>query len=388
MSEVITYSLKNQQADAEAYYRTIRLFADEVVRKANLLQPIVEDFRRAGIERPALECTFELLLLGTLWRVYGHRALSLRTIPRFILTRLAHWRESQPILKPRIDRVRGLLGTLFLSPFAGRGGFDPTPAHLARLIHWLSATGEFNQEVKRLKDWHAHWCKQTEEKAADEMEAVLAFTSWFEDRSERVLGAFTPRVEPFLKERHPRYRWREDAVACGRARVEYHANMVGAELLNRAYREEFDRTRQREVLLPSCMRQNPANCQAKHSRLGLRCVGCDPQCPIHRVTQLGQDHGFGVIVMLHASALFEQWEEGEAAIVGVACVPTLIGGGLKARSQKLPAQCVLLDHCGCQHHWHETGVPTEIDLSELKRVLGIEDARNEKSEKSEKSESA
>lgn len=61
-------------------------------------------------------------------------------------------------------------------------------------------------------------------------------------------------VTAFVQQQTPFYRWREDRFSCLRSRVEYHLNMVGAEILNRAFRDEFLTAERTTVLLPGCMR--------------------------------------------------------------------------------------------------------------------------------------
>ena len=55
--DVITYSLRNDQARSDQYYRDVAAFTDQVLAEA--------------------ECAFEPLTLGVLWRVYAGDALGL-----------------------------------------------------------------------------------------------------------------------------------------------------------------------------------------------------------------------------------------------------------------------------------------------------------------------
>jgi hypothetical protein len=52
-------------------------------------------------------------------------------------------------------------------------------------------------------------------------------------------------------------------------------------------------------------------------------------------------------------------------------VSNLISGGYKVKAYGIPPQCVLLDHCGCRKHWHEQGIPTDINMGRLREVLSI-----------------
>ncbi len=57
----------------------------------------------------------------------------------------------------------------------------------------------------------------------------------------------------------------------------------------------------------------------------------------------------------------------DTGIVGIACVLNLISGGWRLNDIVIPAQCVLLDYCGCKNHWNKEGVPTEINFNRLKK---------------------
>ncbi|HYG57783.1 MAG TPA: DUF116 domain-containing protein, partial [Symbiobacteriaceae bacterium] len=97
---------------------------------------------------------------------------------------------------------------------------------------------------------------------------------------------------------------------------------------------------------------------------------------VHQLTCMGKKHGFSVVMLSHASSFSREGAKStlgeDAGIVGIACVPNLCAGGWKAKALGLPAQCVLLDYCGCRSHWHEEGIPTDINIKQLARVLGLD----------------
>jgi uncharacterized protein len=53
-------------------------------------------------------------------------------------------------------------------------------------------------------------------------------------------------------------------------------------------------------------------------------------------------------------------------------VLTNIQGGWDVRDLGIPAQGLLLDYCGCSYHWHEEGIPTDIDIHRLLEVVDDE----------------
>ncbi|HEY3366097.1 MAG TPA: DUF116 domain-containing protein [Symbiobacteriaceae bacterium] len=374
--DVITYSLRAGRPNSDQYYRDVAAFSDEVLAEGqDLLGQLVASYRaaRAAEALSPEEHMLELLTLGTLWHLYSDDALELGAIPRHVLIKLAEWRQEGGSLKPSIDWLRGILATLFLEPED-----DPMAAcfcidYLDKLLQWLEATGEFRQEVNHLRPWRDYLATLSPAETADHLVTAVAFAIWFDNRSEAALGQYTQGVERFLNEGYPCHRWQEDVIFTGRKRVEYHLNMVGAEFMNRAFRARFAARPRKLVLVPACMRALPADeCQAAAAPAGLRCSGCTPGCRVHQLTKLGEKDGFGVLILPHESDFSVKGGGlgSQVAIVGVACVTNLVAGGWKAEALGLPAQCVLLDYAGCRGHWDADGIPTEINLRQLRRILG------------------
>ncbi len=383
MTEIITYSLRNGQQRSDQYYEDVAAFTDEVlVQAASRIQTLVQAFQ-AQREAPRTwpEYALELLTLGVLWRTYAGAALGLAMIPRQVLAGLVRLRQRGGRLKPGIDLLRGVVGRLFL---ASNGRYptkdlEPTLERLDRLLGWLSASDTFSQEVKRLRPWRDFLGGQSPEQVLENLETAIAFAAWFEEQGQAALGRYTPHVERFLLEVHPAYRWREDAIFCGRRRVEYHLNMVGTEILNRAFREDFVSARQKVVLAPPCMQAQLAGaCQAQLTPFGSRCAGCTPACRVHQLTMLGEKRGFEVFIMPHELSVFsngtvEPIEADALGVVGVSCPLTNASGGWETKDLGLPAQGILLDYCGCPWHWHKEGIPTDINFGQLLKVLGIDE---------------
>jgi hypothetical protein len=381
--EVITYSLRNGAPDSAAYYRDVGRFADEVAAAGAPLLPVVAEFVRSAAEsgresvRAEEEYLLELLMLGVHWRAYGDDAHDLACTPRCVLSSLAEIRRASPFLKPAADRLRGILSTVYLVPKDRDWHPRPTLDHLERLLGWLEAAGDYREEVERLSAWRDYLRALSDDEAVAVLAAALAFAEWFEEASITALGPYTAGVERFLAEDHPSYAWREDVVFAARPRVEYHLNMVGAELMNRAQRAAFLETPRKAVIVPACLRFHPRpRCRAVAGPLACECRECEPRCRVRQLTRLGAERGFDVLLVPHESSVFageagRQLLGGGAGVIGVTCVLNLLAGGWKALRLGLPPQCVLLDHCGCRKHWHAEGISTEIDGAELRRVLGI-----------------
>lgn len=388
------YCLRDGTGDSDGFYRDLSRFADEVLAYAKTaVMPIAEKYRRyvaltglAETRKPE-EYAFELLTLGVLWRTYGIRALRQGALRGRLIARLAETRPAGGRWKPAADRLRGALAALWLAPERDAAAAPPrrqphmcklTLAHMDRLLLWLAAAGEFRQEALRLPGWRSWWARRPAGEAQRQLGACVAMAAWFEGAAEAALGGYTAAVDGFRSGQGRRQRFREDAVLRDRRRVEYHLNLVGAEIMNRAFRDDFHASPRKAVLLPACMRAQPGTlCRGAGNRGSFRCVNCRPDCRVNRISRLGDSHSFEVIVVPHESDAFgsdtiAKLVQGRYGIVGVACPLNLMAGGWRAKASGIPAQCVILDYSGCKNHWTETGVSTDINLNQLLTILNIE----------------
>jgi uncharacterized protein len=381
MENYVTYSLILSNQNSEGYYKRISEFTDEVLENAskNLLTNVKEytnfllDFKLEEI-RSNEEYYLELLCFGLLWKAYGKIALSIRTAPFLTLSRMAEWRKQNQKLKPAIDFARGILVTLFLLPKTelDKNIFKPSLQDIDRLCLWLEATGEFREQALRFIRWRAYWETMSQKRWEEGCDDVFKFVDWFKSRANIVLGEFTENVANFLTESGNHYYWREDRVQCSRTRDEYHLNMVGAEIMNRAFKKDFINTEVKAILVPGCMRKNINKCKAKKIKEGLICINCDSKCNVNKLREMGTNNNFKVFIIPHASDL-SLWApkpgKPKRGVIAIACVTTLVEGGWELKRYGVCAQCVLLDYSGCKKHWHKEGVQTDINIRELKRIL-------------------
>ncbi len=382
--DAVTYSLKINNSDSGRYYADIRTFADEVFAESGeSLQPITENYtwylKEYGLEeiRETEEYILELLSFGVLWRNYASTALAAKTAPYITLARMSEWRKKHQRMKPYIDFARGVLFTLFLLPYNKKYEDLPVPRleDIDHVCKWFEATGEFREQALRFIRWRAYWGTLNETELFNIFLSIRKFTDWFIQRSAEVLGKYTGNVDGFLRRSEKKYRWREDRIQCSRSRLEYHLNMVGAELMNRAFRREYSETKKRIVLLPGCMRAHAnSECKAVKVKEGLICGDCTPACNVNRLRHMGLKKNFDVYIIPHASDL-SLWSprkgREKAGIIATACATTLVEGGWELKRYDVPAQCVLLDCSGCKKHWHADGIPTGFNIPEFKRILNL-----------------
>lgn len=384
MVEIITYSLRDHNRTSDRYYLDIASFTDRVIDHARQtvggrITDFIEFIQLSGLETPRSEPEYilEFYLLGTLYANYSSRAAQIGKPSQRILTWLYNTRQKHRSIKSLVDFFRGILGGLFLSMETKNNSLPISYAGFTQLLAWMQAAGDFPEEIKRLTLWK-NYLQANPDQQQNILQQALSLAEWFSIESEKTLGQYTSNVEQFLEEKHPAYQWREDRFFCGRQRVEYHLNMVGTEILNRSFRDQFLNTTQKIVLLPPCMKaKQDGSCQAEPSPFGDLCGHCTPGCRIHQVTLLGDKHGFSTVIIPHELSVFSSGkvktpDQNSLGIIGVSCPVTNVTGGWETKDLGVPAQGVLLDYCGCHWHWHPDGIPTDINLKQLLQTIGID----------------
>ena len=244
--------------------------------------------------------------------------------------------------------------------------------HLNHILDCLEKSNNHTYQIERLRKWQMFLNDQPSPVRDDYWDLICDAADWFDKRSLEVLGPYTKQVDHFLSTYESKNSHEDDFMFHTSPKIEYHINMVGAEILNRVLRDRFFSTEKRLVVVPGCLRSNPKHCQASQWTLGLRCKHCTAGCQISKMTNLGIKHHFQVSFVVHQSALVSHVKGLEAlgckedvGILGIACVLSLLEGGYLLESHQVPAQCVPLDYCGCINNWRQEGITTHVSVERL-----------------------
>ena len=381
----LVYDLRGTESTSAGYYSDISWFADVVlagieVRAGATLEAYCRFVQGELHEAPRShgEYAMELLTLGmALGRYLGAAEATPQGVIALART-LFGARRRWPRLKPAIDPARAAIGKFLLAPRIGKMP-DSGPlslVRLARLIEWLHATGEFEQEALRLRNWQGFLGTLATAGAGQCMESALNLFAWFESEAAETLACYTQGVAGFLATELSQRGCREDHLFCSRTRVEYHLNMVAAEVMNRGLRADFGQTRKRAVLVPACMRgAHAGSCQAEVDGVDMTCTACDPACAVNRLTSKMSSLGAKVYLVPHSAGFsrwLERWQrEPETGVTAVACMLNILPGGYEMRARQIASQCVPLDYPGCRKHWSREGIPTGVNEEQLVRVVAL-----------------
>ncbi len=383
MSQIITYNLKAEGSSIN-FYKELSIFTFQIIEEANIFfENFLADYKdyisKHSLEklRSNEEYIFDLLLTGLLWDNYHFNALKSELLFTLLHKKLYNMRRKYKSAKKWIDNIRCILATKFLEHSSNSEQTEVfnTP-HFKRLIRWLAATGEYQEEVERLK-LLCTWIEQLPESISIRyLSEIHAFAKLFTKQSETVLGKYTFNANAFIENNLEKYKERKDYIFCGKKQVEYHLNMVGSELMNISFSRDFHSTEEKALLLPECMRLHlNDSCKAKQAGLDKICSDCSSDCNVYKYKKLGEELGFTVHIIPHSND-FSCWLESFAAgknvgVIGVTCILNLIQGGLELKKLNVPAQCVFLDYCSCNTHRNKNGFSTDICKEKLISILNI-----------------
>lgn len=285
----------------------------------------------------------------------------------------------QPIINsiPTVCPEQVCLEFLLLGIYARRGsktGETPTLAHLDQNLDHLQQSNDYTYQTEKLRSWQQFIMALSPPFRTQVWELIICSTNWFAKRSSEVLGVFTAHVNSFLADFKPSDR--PDTLFCTSPVLEYHLNMVGAEILNRLWRKSFQETEKQLLVLPGCLRSDPKACLGKEWTLGFKCNHCSRKCQVKELSELGEIFGFHVSFVKHQSSLVSHVQsldklvgQCRMGILGVACTLSLLEGGFMLEAHKVPGQCIPLDFCGCTSHWHRQGLTTSVSVERVLEIM-------------------
>jgi len=380
----LVYDLRLNGSSSDGYYEDVSRFCDQLLAEIELhARDAIGGyayFAQADLKespRSNGEYAIELLTLGMALKLYAGAAGS---TPRWSVRwarRLFRMRSQRDWIKSIADLARAWITRLYLMPNIGRTALGQYSIdRLPGLIEWLEATGEFEHECLRLGNWLSFLRSLPAEEAAQWIDTSLHLFACFEQKADTALGVYTLGVSNFLAGEYAARACREDQLFCAKKPVEYHLNMVAAEIMNRGLRAEFERKRCRVILVPACMRgPYETFCRARTSGVDIQCAACSPGCKVNRITRRMRDLGAKVYLVPHSSGFsrwLERWQrEPDTAVAAVACMLNILPGGYEMRARGIAAQCLPLDYPGCQKHWRKEGIATGLNENRLVQLVQI-----------------
>lgn len=349
------------------YYSTVEKLSDIVSKKIlNEASRYIDDFMYVVSEgRSKEEYGIEILFIAVIIDEYIGNGIELKNIPKGIFSILLKLRSGK--CKRKVDIIRGILATKILRRTTEYKG-EITEKELGYVIRWMEATGDFREEVERMKNWINFLNEKDKTYIRNFFSYCSKLNKWFKNIGKEYLGTYTKNVDNYLKQYRKDHSNKEDIIYCGRSEIQYHLNMVAAEIMNKVYRKEFKKCKDRIVFLPDCMRAYERKCMREKVNQGYRCRGCTKSCNINTITKLGLEKNFDTIIIPHETALFTVPNKKIVGIIGIACPLNLLSGGWKALRMGFIPQCVPLNYCGCDKHWRHDAVSTNISLERFNKI--------------------
>jgi hypothetical protein len=218
----------------------VAALVDDLIRERSvLLAPLLERYSdwisetQGNAMRSENEYTRDLLTLGVLWRCYGARAIAVPAPFAWMMSGLLRLRQWKLAWQPAVDRVRSWLAEPLLGPRFGDVDVTGIPSRcaLAALLRWMEATGDYSDEVARLRPLCAFLASRDKLEREWYLAQLSAFSARFGFMAERRFrGNTVPALRTDVDEQQQRM---EAALHVTRKRIEYQLSVVGDELRRR-----------------------------------------------------------------------------------------------------------------------------------------------------------
>lgn len=380
MNSALPYYLPGDNKTSNQFYIQLSEFTDATILELNnLFGKYISDFKfyserkNTSIEDNPHSSLLELLMLGIFWNNYSGNASQTNKISISLLRNLYKLRKQYPGIKDKVDGIRGYLSGFLLEHNKYEPSAERTASGLSKLLSWMSATGEFNEEVTRLNKWIPFLESRNKVYGDLIIQTSLFAARQFHKKAIAIFGKTTSGLKEFQEKRINSYKGKEDYFLASRKENEYYLNMFGAELLNRELEQDFRKTITKALLLPTCMRTEPSSgCKAAENKFGLVCLQCNSDCNIGKKAGLMKKEGIHTYLIPHSSQFSKflvKWQnQPDTGLIGVACILNLLTGGYEMKRLGIASQCVFLDYCGCKKHWNEDGLPTDLNDEKLLEI--------------------
>jgi hypothetical protein len=379
-----TYTLINNNNNSDTFYNILSNYTDLILSNSfNKLGFILDGYysfiSRKNLEklRTKEEYLLEYISIGIFWHNYAAKARKMPNYSESILSFLYNYRNKYRGLKSSIDSIRGVSAYLFLERRVKENNTEFDLGNFKRLMKWMKATGEYNEELQRFSNWVMYFNSINKEHLASMLKLTVEYSEEFTNISHSILGEFTKNVNKFRNKAKKSYKFREDYFLARRMENEYFLNIFGAEVMNRQLKESFVKTKDKAVLLPTCMRKSTVKeCKAKWDGKGNVCSHCDKNCNIGKIAEKFRGDAVNVYLIPHSSSFsvfLNNWaNQKETGLIGVACVLNLLTGGYEMKRLNIASQCVFLDYCACKKHWDNKGYNTSLNVNQLKEIVQME----------------
>ena len=352
------YDLTNKE---QTFYKNNDLFAEILIKWIKKTYPqhvkgLVAYAKSTGWQLNKEETTLLLIQVMVLWESQSNNAATYLTL-KDTLGEINKRNKGEWLAKV-LDKEQH--GNYQLSK--DLNGFQ-------KLIDWLAICDEYRHTTYWVKLVYDYFKTPNQ----DEIKPLLEGYDYFYQQAHEIYKPYVLGYQTFKKDHFKTYKNREDVLFTGKHIEEYYLNFVGAALLNKAYKDSFNKAPYHMLVLPACMKAGTnETCKVKQNNSLQRCKSCRTDCQIYQLKELMHKYKYDVRIVEHGSDLTTestQLADQNLGIIGVACSLQLLEGGWMLRKMGIPAQCVVLNFSGCHHHWQNEHIVTGLFEEALIGIL-------------------
>lgn len=185
------------------------------------------------------------------------------------------------------------------------------------------------------------------------------------------LEKYTDKTEEHLKE-IPFSKIRDRSLYV--TREQYHLYMLEAELTNRLNIQDFRKADRKVALLPYCLQDFNVDCRSEKRGFDYQCRHCSSVCFQNQTSSILESDNIEPYIWqtgnMKKLAKETLKEKKKFAVLGIACIPELIGGMRVCRKNSIPVVGLPLNANRCAR-WFGKFYPNSVDTEELNLLLKL-----------------
>jgi len=153
---------------------------------------------------------------------------------------------------------------------------------------------------------------------------------------------------------------------------QYHLYMLEIELVNRIYKDSFNRCEYKFALLPHCLRDFNLKCKAVQGDIEHICKGCTKECFILQGSTLLKKYHIDpyISMRMDQEKLLKEVKDKyqSVGVLGIACIPELARGMRLSIRLDIPPIGIPLDANRCSR-WMGKAYENSFNLKELENLV-------------------
>lgn len=291
------------------YDVNVKIVSKEVINTViiwgnHYIDDFIEYIKDNKIERlrSKEEYSLEFLYIGILLLEYLDNARAFKNIPSFPLKFLFNRNSENRDDKGKISSMLEQFANKIVHSNKDHSD-EYTFNDFKKLIKWLDATSQFEEELLRFKNWKSFLKSENEQYANHIIERAIEMALYLNEIGNK---NFKKYVEIF--QTGNTYKNIDGKLVCLKSNIQYYFSIIFEQVISQIYQKRCTDCKDKIILIPSYLRRLKNQCCSIKTNNGYKCKKCAKECNVNRLNKLVDGKEYRVYSIDSEKDLVEQVE--------------------------------------------------------------------------------